>query len=141
MTYLNCILLFKTSLLAVNPDGTFVRGRRPDASLASTTANWPMVALMPFRETHDRKLGNIERQIVMFFVSQDSTNNTTDERDVIVEQMNALSESFLADFENRIKGKASITSKILKTPELQTFPGYCTGYSVSFTLTSKKPVC
>lgn len=141
MTYLNCISYFKASLLEVNPSGTFVRGRRPDASLASANADWPMVVLLPFRETEDRQSGNIERQIVMFFVSQDSTDNTEDERDTIIQNMNTLAAVFVNDFELRTKGKASITSKISKTPERQTFPGYCSGYSITFTLTSKVPVC
>ena len=127
MTYLECTQLFKDSVAEIAPDSTFVGGLRPDASLASTTANWPMIWLAPFREIDDRETNNRTRNIVLFFITQDSTNNTQDERDVLVNDMYVLKEAFISNFTSRILGKGIIQGKINATPEVKTFPGYCSG--------------
>ena len=77
----------------------------------------------------------------MFFVTKDDPNNSIEERETIVSQMDVLQRAYLNEFEEQLTGKGIIDGPVLKTPEWQTFPGYGSGYSISFTLSSKMPIC
>ena len=146
MNYLDTITLLKECFTDLEPSGTFVRGRRPDASLVSIDADWPLVASLPFRETKDYAKGNIQRQIVMFFLKSDSTNNTSEQRDVIINEMNELQDSFINKLNEKLRtltssyyGKATIQGSVLATPEQMILAGAASGYGIQFTLLSKIP--
>jgi hypothetical protein len=143
MTYTEVRELFQTTFDQVSSTGQFMIGRRPDLSLVSTIANdgWPVVCLAPFRERRNRTTGNMTRQCVLFFITQDSTNNSETDRDALVQQMETLADLFEQTLEQNIRGVAQIPGEILRTPERQTFPGYCTGYSIQFDLLTKIDQC
>lgn len=146
MNYLDAITFLKEAFTDLNTDGTFVRGRRPDASLASIDAAYPLVVLLPFRETKDYQKGNIDRTIVMFFLKQDSTNNDSDARDLIIGEMNDLHDQFMNQINSKIQdltgnwyGRCSIKGQVLATPEQMIMAGSASGYGIQFTLSSKIP--
>jgi hypothetical protein len=146
MNYLDTIELLKECFTDLEPNGTFVRGRRPDASLMSVNAAWPLVALLPFRETKDYAKGNIQRQIVMFFLKNDTPNNTSDQRDIIINDMNEMQDAFINKLNEKVSsltsayyGKASIQGSVLATPEQMILAGAASGYGIQFTLLSKIP--
>lgn len=146
MTYLDAIELLKECATDVNATGTFVRGRRPDASLISVDASWPLIALLPFRESKDYKKGDIERNIIMFFLKADSLNNTLEQRDDIISDMNILQDSFINKLIEKTNAltsqwysKCSLVGKVLATPEQMVLAGAASGYGIQFTLISKLP--
>jgi hypothetical protein len=146
MTYLEAIELLKECFTDLNTGGTFVRGRRPDASLISVDADWPLVALLPFRETKDYKKGDIERNIIMFFLKADSPENTSEERDAIISEMNILQDSYINKLLEKTNtltsewySKSSLFGKVLATPEQMVLAGAASGYGIQFTLISKLP--
>lgn len=143
MTYKDVINYFKATNTEVNTTGIFVHGRKPDASFISIAAAWPMVFVLPFRETTDYKKEIIKRNIVMFFFLQDNINNTLDQREDLIESAFELKEEFIRKMveltespSNAYFGKFTF-SEILATPEYAQLAGTVSGYSISFTLTSK----
>lgn len=138
LSHTELINAFKSVNTAVNATGTFVRGSRQDISLATTKDQWPIIALLPIRENEDRKNRLLTRNIVMAFITQDSTDNTPEQRDTLVEQMGDLASDFINVLETTIAGKVQEIGFVDRTPEYQTYPGYHSGYSIMFKLVSKK---
>ena len=138
MTYEDCVNFFKIKALAASPDCTFVSGKKADSSLISVDTVWPLIWLAPFTETIDRRKGNIDRQVAIAFFTQDSTNNTLDERKALFESMWQLKEAFMNSIENSIPMPGQISNE-RSTMEFQMLSGYASGYAVSFKFSSKLP--
>ena len=153
MNHQSFIQLFRESAdEAIGTPGYFIRGRRPDASLASIVKDNPIIVLLPFRETKDYVKKNISRQVTMLFLKQDSPGNQKaidskdeemDLRDGIVSEMYGLLDLFIAALNTRLDsptsefyGKGSF-GQVLSTPEYGILAGYFTGYGASFTFNSK----
>lgn len=153
MNHQSFIQLFRESAdEAIGTPGYFIRGRRPDASLASIVKDNPIIVLLPFRETKDYAKKNISRQVTMLFLKQDSTQNQgtfndpsdiMDKRDAIVAEMAALVDLFISSLNSKLDSPASefygkgSFGQVLSTPEYGILAGYFTGYGISFTFNSK----
>lgn len=136
MTYTEVVEYLKTKALAVSPDCTFVHGKRPDASLVSTSMVYPLIWLAPIRETIDRQKGNIDNQITVSFLAQDSTQNTLDQRQALIQSMYVLKEAFMASLRSSIP-MVGVATNENATPEYSQLGGYVSGYSVSFKFSTK----
>lgn len=136
MTYTEVVEYLKAKALAESPDCTFVHGKRPDASLISTSTAYPLIWLAPFRETIDRQKGNIDNQITISFLAQDSTQNTLEQRQALIQTMYVLKEAFMNSLRSRIPLLGVATNENA-TPEYSQLGGYVSGYSVSFKFSTK----
>ena len=136
MTYTEVVEYLKDKAIEVSPDCTFVHGKKPDASLISTNMVYPLVWLAPFRETVDRKKGNVDNQITISFLQQDSTEYTLDQRQLLIQSMFDLKEAFMISLMAGIPMVAEISNESA-TPEYSQLGGYVSGYSVNFKFTSK----
>jgi hypothetical protein len=136
MTYTEVVEYLKAKAIVVSPDCTFVHGKKPDASLISTNMVYPLVWLAPFRETVDRKKGNVDNQITISFLQQDSTEYTLDQRQLLIQSMFDLKEAFMISLRAGIPMVAEISNESA-TPEYSQLGGYVSGYSVNFKFTSK----
>lgn len=138
MTYSDLVNYLKAKALVVNPTGTFVHGKKPDASLTSSNMTFPLIWVAPFRESTDRIKGNIVRQITIAFFAQDSPNKTLIERQALIQTMWALKESFMASISNDLPRVISATGESA-TPEYSQLAGTVSGYAISFNVQSKIP--
>jgi hypothetical protein len=136
MTYTEVVEYLKSKAIGVSPDCRFIHGKRPDASLASTNTVWPLIWLAPIRETIDRQKGNIDNQIIITFLAQDSTNNTLEERRALIQTMYVLKEAFMVSLRSSIPLLGVATNENA-VPEYSQLGGYASGYSVNFKFSSK----
>ena len=136
MTYTEVVEYLKAKAIAVSPDCTFVHGKRPDASLISTSMVYPLIWLAPFRETIDRQKGNIDNQITISFLQQDSTEYTLEQRQILIQSMYDLKEAFMTSLRSSIPLLGVATNENA-TPEYSQLGGYVSGYSVSFKFSTK----
>jgi hypothetical protein len=138
MTYEQTIELLRTTAESVAPNGTFVFGKKADASLVSQTTAFPLIWLAPFREQTDRLKGNISRSIVLVFLYQDTTNYTESDRQNLIQEAWQLKEDYMIALNNTLPKVAAYLNEIA-TPEFMQLSGSVSGYSVQFTLQSKTP--
>ena len=136
MTYTEVVEYLKAKAINISPDCTFVHGKKPDASLISTNMVYPLVWLAPFRETVDRRKGNVDNQITIAFFAQDNTENTLIQRQALIQTMYELKEAYMISLRAGIPMVAEITNESA-TPEYSQLGGYVSGYSVNFKFTSK----
>lgn len=143
MTYKEVITMFRAANTAINSVGTFVHGRKPEGSFTTIAATFPLIFLPPFRESTDYKKAITRRTIVLFLLKQDNPGNTVEEREDLIEECYLLKEAFIAKLNefwdspsNTYFGKASI-SEVMATPEYLQMAGTVSGYSISFTLSTK----
>lgn len=138
MTFEQVITALQDAATNVNPNGTFMYGKRPDAGLTTTSTALPIIWLAPFREMTDRNRGTIERQVVLAFFEQDSPNKTDAERQQMIENMWELQNDFMNYLQNAIPKTFSITNEV-QMPEYYKLAGTVSGYSVTFKFQSKLP--
>jgi hypothetical protein len=138
MTYSDLIDYLQTKALVVNPTGTFVHGKKPDASLISTNMVYPLIWVAPFRETTDRLKNKISRQVTIAFFAQDSTQNTLDQRQALIQTMWDLKELYVASLNNDLPKVLSALNESA-TPEYSQLGGYVSGYAISFNIQTKLP--
>lgn len=138
MTYLEVVNVLSEAANNVAPNGVFIHGKRPDASLFSIQTNFPIVWAAPFRETYNLQTGKIERQLTVCFFLQDSTNNTLAQRQDLIQQSWDFQHDFML-FLNSNLPKTFNISDIIATPEYAQLAGTVSGYSVSFKFQSKLP--
>lgn len=138
MTYSNLVEYLKAKALIVNQSGTFIHGKKPDASLISSSTIFPLIWLAPFRETTDRVKGNVIRQVTVAFFTQDSTNITLEDRQALIESMWSLKEAFMSSINNDIPRTISAIGESA-TPEYSQLSGKVSGYAINFTVQSKLP--
>lgn len=143
MTYKGVITMFRAVNTAINVSGTFIHGRKPEGSFSSIAESFPLIFLPPFRETTDYKKAITRRTIVLFLLKQDNPGNTVDQREDLIEECFLLKEAFISKLNeftespsNAYFGKATI-SEVMATPEYLQMAGTVSGYSISFTLTTK----
>jgi hypothetical protein len=136
MTYTEVVEYLKAKAIVVSPDCTFVHGKKPDASLISTNMVYPLIWLSPFRETVDRRKGNVDNQITIAFFAQDNTENTLIQRQALIQTMYQLKEAYMISLRAGIPMVAEITNESA-TPEYSALGGYVSGYAVNFKFTSK----
>jgi hypothetical protein len=138
MTYSQAIELLRAVAENIAPNGTFVFGKKADASLISQTTAFPLIWLAPFREQIDRIKGNVSRSIVLVFLYQDTTNYTEDQRQTLIQNAWQLKETYMTALNATLPKVAAYIGEI-STPEFMQLSGSATGYSVQFTMQSKLP--
>lgn len=150
MTYTDKVQLIEDSFDAVKAEGTgtFISGRRPDATLLSNAATEPMCILFPIRIKTDRSKRIEESDIVLMLLVKDDLNNDWDTRNGLIDDMEAMMEDLLSEIETKLDtptytyfAKAKIKGEVLCTPEIQIMGKAYTGYSSKFILTSKLINC
>jgi hypothetical protein len=140
MTYLEVVNVLSEAASNVAPNGSFVHGKRPDASLFSIAASFPIVWAPPFRENYNLVTGKMERQMTVCFFLQDSTNNTLEQRQNLIQDAWDFQHDFM-QFLYDVTPKTFNVSDIIATPEYAQLAGTVSGYSVSFKLQSKIVSC
>lgn len=138
MTYEQTIELLRSTAASVAPNGTFVFGKKADASLVSQTTAFPLIWLAPFREQTDRLRDLITRSVVLVFLYQDTTNYTEADRENLIQEAWQLKEDYMIALNNTLPKVAAYLNEIA-TPEFMQLSGSVSGYSVQFTLQSKTP--
>jgi len=138
MTYSQAIELLRAVAENIAPNGSFVFGKKADASLISQTTAFPLIWLAPFREQTDRIKGNVSRSIVLVFLYQDTTNYTEDQRQTLIQNAWQLKETYMTALNATLPKVAAYIGEI-STPEFMQLSGSATGYSVQFTMQSKLP--
>ena len=136
MTYLEVVNILSGATDVVAPNGFFIHGKRPDASLFSIQTNFPIIWAAPFRENYNLVTGKIERQLTVCFFLQDSTNNTLAQRQNLIQQAWDYQHDFML-FLNSALPKTFNILDIVATPEYAQLAGTVSGYSVSFKFQSK----
>lgn len=134
MSYQSVVDIIRATAQTVNPAGFFVHGRRSDVTLHHNQP-MPQISLLPVSTVAD--LGNdTERHtITMGFFRQDTPETSELEREAIIAEMDALSDSFLS---NLFEIKTVQVGTVRKTPEYRQFAGTLSGYGVSFEITTKR---
>jgi hypothetical protein len=140
MTYLEVVNVLSAATDVVAPNGFFIHGKRPDASLFSIQTNFPIIWALPFRENYNLQTGKIERQLTVCFFLQDSTNNTLAQRQALIQEAWDFQHDFMEYLDNYMP-KAFNISDIIATPEYAQLAGTVSGYSVSFKFQSKLVSC
>jgi hypothetical protein len=147
MNYTDIISLLKEVFTDICPDGTFVSGRRPDATLLSNDATYPLCVVTPIRQTVDYNTGNTSNEITMFFLYKDDVNNTLAQKDTIVSTAEALLnnfrftlDSFLQEPSSEYYGKGFVVDPIIRTPERDILT-VVSGFSCRFTLRTHIDQC
>lgn len=138
MTYLEVVNILNIAADNVGPNGVFIHGKRPDASLFSIQTSFPIIWAAPFRENYNLVTGKIERQLTVCFFLQDSTNNTLAQRQDLIQQAWEFQHDFML-FLNSALPKPFNISDIIATPEYAQLAGTVSGYSVSFKFQSRLP--
>ncbi len=133
MIYQETVDLIRSCAQEVNPDGTFINGRRADASIQYGD-QMPQVHLYPFTTREDED-DNVRSIILMSFLDQDSPDSSPEQREAIISQMEALSGAFVDKV--RSTSGVSIEGTIEREPQYRTMQGTLSGYAVRFTLLSK----
>jgi hypothetical protein len=147
MTYTELISLIQSTCEIVS-DGTFRKGRRPDASFASVNdINFPLMFLYyPDFSTVNRTTENV--RVSMLFVKQDDPNTSEEDKQTIHNDMKILCDKFFIELIKQIEtpgndyfGKAIYNYDRRQTIEDKILAGTFSGVGVSFTLTTKLKQC
>jgi hypothetical protein len=111
--------------------GRFDHGRHVDISQKFDGA-YPFIFLYPVTELRPDSPGFIDRSnILIGFWMQDRPDTSTLEREVIIAQMDALSDAFLNKLEEN--DKIRVTG-VRKEPQYQMYQSTVSGFAIQFTL-------
>ena len=138
MTYSQILSILRQAAEAVNPDGKFVSGLKPDGT-RDYEPPYPIIELNPIRTTIDRVNGNVSNNIVLHFWTLESVENDMATVEENISNMHSLCNLFAAYlFENTSLG---ITGEIMtpEYPNTRRYAGKTSGYSLAFTLNTKLP--
>lgn len=128
MSYQVIVDSIRDASVDVNPNGTFIHGRKSDGSL-EYNAPFPQIHLYPFTTSpQDGNRNFLIADIVMAFWQQDSPETTNERREEIIAEMDVLSKDFIESLDN---GLLEITG-IRKEPQYRTLSGVLSGYAVTF---------
>jgi hypothetical protein len=138
MTYQQTVTLLQNICEGINPTGSFVHGRRADASL-EYAGHFPQVHLYPFTVNIDTQETYFETcEILMAFWLQDSPETSLEQRRELITQADALCRNFIKQL---LATQAVQISNLRTEPQYRTLSATLSGYALSFTLSSKTSVC
>ena len=131
--------LIKNAFIQSNTDRTFVSGTRNDASLASKDANETILSLLPLKVKTNRIKRTRDFQIVLFIVKQDTPEQSNEQRDLLIDQCEAIFDLFMEDLKTAIENERilQLTDEDLATPEYKIYSGVFSGIGAQFTIKSK----
>ena len=136
MTYLQIVSLIRGICETVNPNGTFIHGRRLDGSL-SYGDKYPVILLEPVTDTIDTTNDIEVANISMGFMMKDTQESSLAKQEVLIGQADVLRRAF----QDLIKVESIDVSIFRGTPFYRIFAGVNTGYLLTFTITSKTVTC
>lgn len=143
MTYTELVTLIKTACLA-SSDGTFAKGRRPDAGFASVNGNGFPLMFLYYPDFNGQGRNNDTARISMLFLKQDDVNNSDESREDIHNDMKELCELFLTNFVNSVEAPGTTAQYNYDkriTIEDRILAGAFSGVGLSFTITTKSKQC
>jgi len=119
---------------AAAPSGVrFIHGRLIDFT-QGYSGTYPLITLLPFTVTDARSTPDAifdSASIVVGFWKQDRPDTTAEEREAIIAEMDALSDSFLNAI---LESDTTKLTNIQKEPQYQMFQATLSGFAVSFTI-------
>lgn len=132
MTYNELVEYFKAICLDINPNGSFVHGRRVDGSI-NYDLPLPQIHLYPFTSNKDILNQTVTYNIVMGFWEQDAHDNTLDTRQEIISRMDALCTAFQTRLNNDALG---VIASGRDEPQYLTLTGTLSGYAFTCNFTT-----
>jgi len=111
----------------------FIHGRLIDFT-QGYSGTYPLITLLPFTVTDARSTPDAifdSASIVVGFWKQDRPDTTAEEREAIIAEMDALSDSFLNAI---LESDTTKLTNIQKEPQYQMFQATLSGFAVSFTI-------
>ncbi len=141
-TYSTIVDSIQLAAEAVNPTGRFSHGRKVDVSQeyngagsdSASPTGYPLINLYPFKINRDNDDNDSSKIIIGFFM-QDRPDTSMDERQSIIDQMDDLSDAFLAELGSSILQ----VNDLSKEPQYQYYSGTISGFAISFTALTKSP--
>lgn len=136
MSYQSTVNAIRTAAIAaLDGAGRFDHGRHVDIS-QKFDGEYPFIFLYPVTVNAPDSPGFIDRSNLMIgFWMQDRPDTSTTERESIIAQMDALSNSFLA----ALDGDKVRMSGIRKEPQYQMYQGTLSGFAVQLTFENFDP--
>jgi hypothetical protein len=124
---------------AATPAGLrFIHGRLTDFS-QSYSGTYPLITLLPFTITDARSTSNAvfdSANLIIGFWKEDRPDTTPEEREAIISEMDALSDTFL---DSILESPSLQLSNIQKEPQYQMFQATLSGFAISFTVNLVAP--
>jgi hypothetical protein len=136
MTYEETIDFIEAICVDINPNGSFIHGRRMDGSL-SYPDPMPQIHLYPFITVPDAINGFDKSSMVMGFWMQGTAESSPDEAKTLIGQADTLVRTFIT----RLHESSVSVESIQMEPAYNIFPAVLTGYSLVFQLISKTTSC
>lgn len=137
MTYEQTVTLIETIAKQVNPNGVFSHGRRLDATL-DYDKQMPQIHLYPWITTPDLTNGFDGSNIVMGFWTAGGQELSPEQNKEKISEADTMARAFL----HALKETEAIdVTGIRMEPGYNLFIAQLTGYTVTFTLTSKTSTC
>ncbi len=129
--------LIKTTVLAVQPNATFISGRSFDSAIETIIKDTSVVYvyLDPVTMTASQ-IDSVETySITLGFIKQDSMDSSPEEMDAIIEEMYDIARSFLDELEatNTVQFNSASFSPSYRIKNV------CTGVVITFDLTTMTP--
>lgn len=137
MTYNEVVEYIKAICLEINPNGSFIHGRRADGSI-NYDEPMPQIHLYPFVSNKDLLNQTVTFNIVMGFWEQDSHDNTLDKRQDIISRMDVLCTAFQKRLNDDAK---AVISGGRDEPQYLSLMGTLSGYAFTCNLTTNLSEC
>lgn len=137
MTYNEVVEYIKAICLEINPNGSFIHGRRADGSI-NYDEPMPQIHLYPLISNKNIKEQYVVYNIVMGFWAQDSPDNTLDTRQSIISKMDELCTKFQVRIENDGMGMVAGSRD---EPAYQVLIATLSGYMFTCNFTTSLKVC
>lgn len=137
MRYEDLVNLIQNVSVGVNPDGTFIHGRRVDGSLNYDGA-MPQIHLYPFITTIDLPNRVDVSNITMGFWMQAEAEANADDSKQFISNADDLMRNFI----NQLYLHTELDiSNVRSEPAYNLFAAILTGYQLTFTITTKHSTC
>jgi hypothetical protein len=140
MTYKDVVNIIRNAANYVNPNGTFIHGRKSDGSLQYNDNTPQIILLEPQPNPSNNNQSYIETvTFPIVFVTQDSPESSNLEREDIKEEMFILSRQLLSKIDEQ-----SLLQNVAYTngqPEIRQLSGTMTGFSYSLQITYPLSEC
>ena len=140
MTYKDVVNIIRNAANYVNPNGTFIHGRKSDGSLQYNDDTPQIILLEPQPNPSNNNQSYVETvTFPIIFVTQDSPESSNLEREDIKEEMFVLSRQLLSKIDEQ-----SLLQNVAYTngqPEIRQLSGTMTGFSYSLQITYPLSEC
>jgi hypothetical protein len=134
MTYNEVVTLVSNIAATVNTDGAFFHGRTFDTTLEFGSL-WPQIHLYPFTQTDDLNNGSTNKSdLLIGFWKPDGHENTMEQREEIISDMDELSRLFTEEFK---KSSGIQIISLRREPQYLTQMGVASGVAVQLVFNSK----